>query len=390
MLLDNYTNEVEKLPEELKLICALIAIEDPNNINDVLVKEMTSTNFDWGSFIEFARHHRVYPVIYERLSILELSTIPKQIINTLKEMHRVNTFRMMGLCAELKLINELFNNNNIRTIMLKGPVLSQELFGKFTSRTSKDLDIYIPIEDIDLVEKLLKEVGYTATYNNFRVGNSWKWREHHLSYVHKVKNIQVEIHWRLSPDTNKEPDFEELWERINTCYISGTPYHLLSNEDLFMFLVSHGSRHGWFRLRWLLDIKKLVEKEIDWSLLKSLLSKYQCDHCAIQALVLSSVLFRTSFPYKEGLYSQDKHAPIILYVFKFIKNTSTKSTLEASYRVHLFLFKSRKQKILYIFSRFFPNSWDAAAIPLPRQLHFLYFILRPFILLWRKAKKLNT
>lgn len=390
--MDLYKNEAEKLPEELKLICALIRTEEKNTMYDNLLEEVTSHNFQWESFIEFARHHRIYPVIYERLSNLGLTTIPEEVMISLKEMYRENTFRMMRLCAELNLINELFIMNGIRTIMLKGPVLSQELFGNVTSRTSKDLDIYIPMDKIDQAEKLLKEIGYEATYGNFRVGNSWKWREHHLSYINKSKNIQIEIHWRLSPDTDKEPSFEELWERRNICYMSGKPYHLLCKEDLFMFLVWHGSRHGWFRLRWLLDIRKLLEKEIDWSFLKTLLSKYHCNHYAIQALILSSVLFDSRFPSEVGLNSKskDKHAPFILYVFKFIENTTTKSALEVGYRKHLFFLKTRKQKIIYVLSRVFPNSWDAAAIPLPRPLHFLYFVLRPFILLWRQVKKLNA
>lgn len=388
MKIEYYKNEVEKLPEELKLICALVNTEDPNIMYDTLEIGTISHNFNWESFLEFARHHRIYPVLYERMSNLELSTIPKVVMSSLKEMYRENTFRMMRLCAELNLINELFNKNGIRTIMLKGPVLSQELFGNFTSRTSKDLDIYIPIENIDEAEKLLNEAGYTATHNNFRVGDTWRWREHHLSYTNKSKNIQVEIHWRLSPDTDKEPSFEELWKRSRICYISGKSYHLLCNEDLFMYLVRHGSRHGWFRLRWLLDIKKILEKEIDWPLLKTLLSKYHCNHYAIQALVLSSILFETQPPTTMGLSSKDKYAPIILYVLKFIRNTKTKSTLEMGYKKELFLLKTRRQKAVYVLSRFFPNSWDAAAIPLPRQLHFLYFVLRPFILLWRQVKKL--
>ena len=42
------------------------------------------------------------------------------------------------------------------------------------------------------------------------------------------------------------------------------PVFMLGNEDLFLFLVSHGARHGWSRLRWLLDIDYLTKLVLDW------------------------------------------------------------------------------------------------------------------------------
>ena len=35
--------------------------------------------------------------------------------------------------------------------------------------------------------------------------------------------------------------------------------YILGREDLFLFLVSHGARHGWSRLRWLIDIHQIVK-----------------------------------------------------------------------------------------------------------------------------------
>ena len=90
--------------------------------------------------------------------------------------------------------------------------------------------------------------------------NDWKWREHHLSYFHPEKGIQLEIHWRLHPPPSKEPSFEELWKRKRKSELTTYPVYFLGQEDLFLYLITHGARHGWFRLRWLIDIDKMVEK----------------------------------------------------------------------------------------------------------------------------------
>ena len=53
---------------------------------------------------------------------------------------------------------------------------------------------------------------------------------------------------------------------------------MLGKEDLFLFLVSHGARHGWSRLRWLVDIKKIVKQELNWNEIHKLMRKYQMLH----------------------------------------------------------------------------------------------------------------
>ena len=32
----------------------------------------------------------------------------------------------------------------------------------------------------------------------------------------------------------------------------------------FYFLITHGARHGWSRLRWLMDIDKMLNGKLDW------------------------------------------------------------------------------------------------------------------------------
>ena len=73
----------------------------------------------------------------------------------------------------------------------------------------------------------------------------------------------LEIHWRLDARPSKEPTFNELWERKRVSPITSYPVYFLGEEDLFLYLVSHGARHGWFRLRWLLDIDQMVRKGFD-------------------------------------------------------------------------------------------------------------------------------
>jgi len=69
-------------------------------------------------------------------------------------------------------------------------------------RTSKDLDILIPLENVAAAEEVLETLGYvTKEGRRITAVQSWKWREHHVCYMHPVKRTQVEVHWRLNPDS---------------------------------------------------------------------------------------------------------------------------------------------------------------------------------------------
>lgn len=218
------------------------------------------SDIDWEVFLEQAVHHRVYPVIYQKLKQVDKELIPSHIVQTLTRKYKRNTFQMLYLSAEMERINKLCNENEIRTIFLKGPVLSQDLYGDLSLRTSCDLDVLIPIQNLEKAEKLLLEQGYVKDDYIQTILSDWKWRHHHITFFHPTRRIKLEIHWRLNPGPGKEPGFEELWKRKRKSALTSNSVYMLGKEDLFLFLVSHGARHGWSRLRWLVDIKKLSIK----------------------------------------------------------------------------------------------------------------------------------
>ena len=187
--------------------------------------------------------------------------VPSSVRNRLAYEYKRNTMQMLKLCGEMEQVSQLFNKENIRLLFLKGPHLGHELYGDLSLRTSHDLDILVPPEDFDKAEKLLLEAGYENDNPLPTVLNSRRWREHHGKYFHPEKKMIVEIHWRLNPPPSKDPTFEELWERKQLCSFSHHPLFMLGEEDLYMFLIKHGARHGWFRLRWLLDIQQLIQKQ---------------------------------------------------------------------------------------------------------------------------------
>ncbi|PEJ69054.1 Renal dipeptidase [Bacillus wiedmannii] len=384
---------VEFMSKELKLLFAILKLQDDETVQTY--SNEWFSDIDWEVFLEQAVHHRVYPVIYQKLKQVDEELIPSHIVQTLNRKYKKNTFQMLYLSAEMERINKLCNENEIRMIFLKGPVLSQDLYGDISLRTSCDLDVLIPMRNLEKVETLLLEQGYVKDDYIQTILNDWKWRHHHITFFHPIKRIKVEIHWRLNPGPGKEPGFEELWGRKRKSTLTSNSVYMLGKEDLFLFLVSHGARHGWSRLRWLVDIKKIVDQELNWSEIHKLMRKYQMLHLGGQALILAAQLLGVRLD--EGMMElvAKKHSKQLaqeaLFYFKQMINLHTDPVPEEVFIYHsryLFSLMSNQQKILYIMSQLYPYPIDAKTLPLPKFLHFLYFPLRPFLCLWRKTKKL--
>ncbi|WP_459500047.1 nucleotidyltransferase domain-containing protein [Bacillus sp. C1] len=389
----DFSLNVEFMSKELKFLFEILKSQG-DDIVSAYSKEQFR-NIDWNKFLELVMHHRVYPLIYLKVKEMEGNLIPSHIVQILHQRFRKNTFQMLHLSAEMEQVSELFTTNKIRTLFLKGPVLAHDLYGDISLRTSCDLDVLIPIYNLGKAEKLLLEQGYVKDDYIQTILNDWKWRHHHITFFHPQKQIKLEIHWRLNPGPGKEPSFEELWERRRKSTL--TSYYnisFLGSEDLFLFLVSHGARHGWSRLRWLVDIHQIVKQSLDWEKINKLLKRYQFLHIGGQALILASQLLHTPVN-KEmiGLTAKKRSRQLAqeaLFYFKKMVNLHTDPVPEevAVYHSrHLFSLMSNRQKILFIMSYLYPYPIDAKTLPLPKSLHILYFPLRPLLCFWRKARK---
>lgn len=379
--------------QEMRLLLALLEMGDEAQLTfeqwDLLQEA------DWHGFIELTRHHRVFPTICRKLQELKTTRIPTFVMGLFNRDYYRNTLQMLSLSGEMESLSNRFTEEDIRTLFLKGPVIAADLYGDVSLRTSCDLDLLVPMNRLEKSERILKDLGYVKDDYISTVLNDWKWRHHHLTFHHPVKGIKVEVHWRLNPSPSKEPSFEELWSRKRRSALINRPIYYLGREDLFLFLVSHGARHGWSRLRWLLDIKQLINQRIEWPILIQLLKKHQYSHIGGQALFLAARLLGA--PLHEDmrpLLSSRKAewlAEDTMFYLQRMVNLHTPPVPKdvAHYHKHyLFGLLTTRQKVLYIASFLYPYPEDAKTLPLPKKLHFLYFPLRPLLWAWRKTRRL--
>ncbi|WP_058301196.1 nucleotidyltransferase domain-containing protein [Gorillibacterium timonense] len=386
-------SDASELSVELQLTLLLLRSE-PGKVWNAEERELFR-QADWAHVMELARHHRVYPYLHRQARQLDFPAAPERVTGSLAREYRHNVFRMLHLAGEMETVSEQLDLAGVRSLMLKGPVLAHDLYGELSLRTSCDLDLLVEIEQLDRVERLLPSLGYVKDDYIETVLGDWKWRHHHITFYHAEKGIKLEVHWRLNPGPSSEPAFQELWQRRRqTPLATGYPVYYLGREDLFLFLASHGARHGWSRLRWLLDIDRLVRQGLDEEKLTSLLHKHRLSPVGGQALRLASVLLGTPLTAPLARLASDRRAgklaaEAMFYVRQMLNLHTYPLTEEVNryHRRHLFSLMAPSHKALFLLSLLYPFYEDARTLPLPERAHFLYFPLRPFLCVWRMARR---
>lgn len=386
----DHTLDLTGVPKEVLLILELTKDGKPSFSKEE--QEALCMDLNWDLFLEYTLHHRLFPRLYTNIRKIDNILIPSSVKEQLNHYYKWNTFQMLQLSMEMEYVSKIFSEIGIDTIFLKGPVVAKDLYGDISLRTSRDLDFLIPIQHLTKAEEFLIQLGYEKEYDFETVLNDWRWRHRHVTYSHPQKQVKLEIHWRLHPGPGKEPSFQELWERKRMSSLTNYPVHFLGREDLFIFLVAHGARHGWSRLRWLDDIQQLMKQPVDWKLTYQLSKSSHHLDIMGQAIVLASQLFESKVTNEMKLFLKGSRArnlaqEAIFYLEKMVNlHTDPVPKEVTNYHTrHLFSLMSTYQKFFFLLSLMHPYPIDVETLPLPKKLHFLYFPLRPLLMVWRKT-----
>mgnify|MGYP003893898373 CR=1 FL=1 len=382
--------DTSSFPEELKVMIELLR---DKRTQGVCPDPNPADGFDWRKFAELSIHHRVHPLILRRLREGWRTDMPQSVLDRLEAQCRNNTMRMLHLTAETGRLAVLFRERNIRVLVLKGPALSLDLYGDLSIRPSGDVDLLVPIADIDEADRLLRSQGYVKDDYIRTVLDDWRWRHHHYAYLHPETGAKIELHWRMHPWPAREPAFDALWGRRRTMMLGGRPVDLPGLEDTFLYLASHGARHGWSRLRWLLDIDRIARQPIRWDQAAADARRLECGHICGQSLRLAAGLLGTPIPDGAGMLADHPRAhelaeEALFYIGRVVNLHSPPLPPEVAryHSRHLLNLMTSRQRLLFRISWLHPYHADAEALPLPKTLHFLYFPLRPVLWAWRKAR----
>jgi hypothetical protein len=355
-----------------------------------LIEEKISLIKNWDDFISLAYSHGVFPLVYQVLKKHE-DKIPLNIFAFMKQTYMNLVKTNMLMTSELIKVSKLLEDNGIKAIAFKGPVLSVMAYGDVISRQYVDLDILVEKKELVKTVNLLLENNYEnilplEIISNEICLNTIK----DFTVQNKSSKINIEIHWSLF-----ESKYNEAFKKLDISQtsdflINQNKLKTLSNETLLIYLCFHGSKHAWERIEWISDIDRLIRNnKIDFSEIDEFLD----DNSLLLGLYLSNILFDTPLEekYLEKIVD-DKIKNLSKKVFEIMLDK--KYHEDEFYRnkkifnFQISLYNSFFEKINFYFQIFFKiSNIDCQTHYLNSKLSYLFF--RPFRLITQYLKRFS-
>ncbi|MFL0199143.1 nucleotidyltransferase family protein [Exiguobacterium acetylicum] len=352
-------------------------------LSTILVNDETHKKKFSESVIQFFIYHRVIQCIH--INSVESEQLRDQITQKKKTMF----IELLRYTNELIRVLALFQINEVNIICLKGPVIGQKIYHSIGLRMFRDLDLLIDVKNLPKGTLLLEKLGYVLDEESEYDAR----RANHLVFTHTKTNHIIELHWRLHPNIINEPTFEELWTNHETVRIAGADVPCLETTELFVYLISHGSKHAWFRLRWLYDIHLFLEQPLDLVEIQTRLEKRGYLHMMGQALLLRQELFEEEIPESfVHLTKNRKSKRMAKMALRIIEEQNDPGKMNQTiseywyWKRYFWLIRDSSKRFEFVWHHLIPNQQDRAMIPLPKSLRFLYIPLRPLTWSLRRWK----
>jgi hypothetical protein len=355
---------------------------------------------NWNEYLHLVDRHRTPALSWAALKRVPSVQIPEQVQRELQKRSDAcrlqATFHLQLLAGVLKGLNR----SGIGVMPLKGPLLSLLLYGDAGLRHSKDLDIFVPQEEIPQTHACLEKMGWlvSAEYSSLsqRQWEATLRHDQHIGYVLSQRGCQLEVHWRngwyLSPKT------DHYWVRSEKSELFGCSYRAMNHSDLAIYLCSHGSAHGWFRAKWLGDLARMhCDGLVDWSEVLAHASAIGQDRPVLLCLRLLSEGYDLAFPNIAGTLRECLPYPLVAKAIRDLMAPGEPGGLNGWTRFRDQIRTSRFNQLLWPHRTWWKNLGvftyrrvDFRVLRLPDQLFWLYTPLRPFLWVWRCTGRHNS
>ncbi len=388
---------------QLLLICVQ---SNTDSHADNRIHELILSGIDWPVLLKLAERHRVLGHLSRRLIGFSNSIVPDKVSDLLSSGFVINGLLNSHLAKELLRIIKILESKGINTIAYKGPALTKSIYGNLAMRPSIDLDVIVPKSSVLDAQSVLEGIGYepSAIYDKnqqYVISYLCGWEtgyfrssDDDVSINDNRVSTKVELHWNVSPvNFGFNLNMESIWERAECFDLFGTIVKVPSANDMFLMLCVHAAKHSWSELQLISTLFQFLmqrpETDIDFVIQQS--HKLGAKRIVIINLLLVKATFSMRFsPSVEKEMEKDRKSHFISQdVLKALIGDNQR-TADILFAASCFRLRERtadKIKCI-VFWIFIPVPDSKMALPvLPEGAWFLYFLVRPVLLLLRSLKK---
>lgn len=366
--------------DELLLACARTKAQPQ------IGERSRSQQIDWDYFFLLARRHAVVPLVYKQLN----HHVSPEKLQQFKKHSLENSARNVVLTAELCRLIKLFSDEGIEAIPYKGPILALFAYDDLALRRFVDLDVIVKKQDVARARDLLLADNYALSKPLTHEQQELLLRtQHNLQFTKDNRRLIVELHWEVAPHLFASTvQSETLWQHLVSFNLNGTTLQTLSTDDLLFSLCVHGSRHLWERLGWICDVAELISRrDLNWTVLLDRAAKADSERMFLLGLHLAETLLDAPLPpeVKRRCDADKGLRPLAANIVEHLFNgpEHVPATPREIFKYNLGVRKSLSARARYLVHMLRPTDGDVARRSLPAGLHFAYYIMRPFRLIFR-------
>jgi hypothetical protein len=382
----------ERYTPEMALIILICRVYFGTALPTDIDAYLENTKVDWVFLERIITSHQIHPIIYKVLSV-HSGGVEAVFLAALRSYCRSIAAGNLQKLSELTIAYKAMREAGAQAIPYKGVILSNLLFGDYITRETADIDFLLKSTSFTRAAAALSALGFTPRYYNPDFERQFLKTSHELSFSKETTSgpIKIELHWAATNHMMKVPlGNDDIMGELQSIQLMGSDVEILTlQHHLLVLLVHHGVNDVWRVLRHGLDIALFVHRlneQIDWQALHAATVKYKICHTTQVGLQINNYLFGTAIPVPFAT----KGAPPM----QILDNILTFPALPKqkldwnNLRQQLFLRDSAADKLrllgAYIYTGIAPNVRDMEAVPLAKPLYPLYYLIKPFRLLFRK------
>lgn len=218
---------------------------------------------DWKTLIDLACRHKVCLLLAHGLAQAQVSIPDAQAREYLAATARNLTLRAISHARLVAQIADAFQIKKVPISVLKGAPLSQIIHGNSARRDPGDIDIIIPPGHLADAACILQSLQFKTKYTSLlesptRRDYLVKCRKH-LDFVHA--SGALECHWRIVHSKVSMPTDPERLFGQETVQIGNQAVPTPERVHMFVYLCCHGIKDFWRRLKWLNDIRWMLQDD---------------------------------------------------------------------------------------------------------------------------------
>lgn len=200
--------------------------------------------------------HRVSGPVWSTLRAA--GGVPDRVIAELGAVRTANAIRHLGIVGALHEVAALFDEADLRWLVMKGPVLSALYYDDIGDRGYSDLDLLVDHRDFSDAVRLLEAAGFSNAFKD------WRLAERMLIGQLEMErgSVRVDLHWHLHYDRDVRQPYafrpREMVGRRRRVVVSGAEVPTFDPVDTVVTLSFHAARSGGHCLVWSKDLERVL------------------------------------------------------------------------------------------------------------------------------------